>query len=142
MDQKRILGIDYGDVRTGLAISDPTGTLASGLGTLKAYSDERLLEEISPYITQYQPSEIVLGLPINMNGSRGDRAVKAEQFAEKLRERFSLEVILLDERCTTMLAHNILNTTDTRGKKRKGVVDTLSAEIILQNYLDSKKFKA
>jgi len=134
---KRILGIDYGDVRTGIAISDPLGITAGGVGTFRAYTDERLLEIILQKISEYGATKIVMGDPINMNGSSGERSRKAHRFADLLREASGLEVALIDERMTTMEAHRYLSATDTRGKKRKNAVDTLSAEIILQTYLDS-----
>ena len=135
----RILGIDLGDVRTGLALSDESCFLASGLGTFTAYNEEKAMEQILSAIKTHRVEEIVMGNPVNMNGTRGERSQKVEAFAEKLRERSGLPVTLFDERCTTMQAHTILSFTDTRGKKRKNTVDTLSAEIILQNYIDSKK---
>ena len=137
--KKRILGIDLGDVRTGIAVSDAMQMLAGGVGTITAYNDDRLLNEIEVHVKYYDPELIVIGYPINMDGSIGPRAQKIADFAKKLEERFSLPVKFVDERCTTMIAHSILNTTNTRGKKRKGVVDTLSAEIILQSYLDSDR---
>lgn len=136
---KRILGIDLGDVRTGIAVSDAMQMLASGVGTITAYNDERLLDEIAVHIKYYDPELIVIGYPINMDGSIGPRAEKIGNFSKKLEERFSRPVKFVDERCTTMIAHSILNQTNTRGKKRKSVVDTLSAEIILQSYLDSDR---
>ena len=136
--KKRILGIDLGGVRTGIAVSDAMQMLAGGVGTITAYNDDRLLDEIAVHVKYYDPELIVIGYPINMDGSIGPRAEKISAFSKKLEERFSLPVKYVDERCTTMIAHSILNTTNTRGKKRKQVVDTLSAEIILQSYLDSK----
>ena len=135
----RILGIDLGDVRTGLALSDESCFLASGLGTFTAYNEEKAMEQILAAIKTHHVEEIVMGNPVNMNGTRGERSQKVEAFAEKLRERSGLPVTLFDERCTTMQAHTILSFTDTRGKKRKDSVDTLSAQIILQNYMDSHK---
>ncbi len=137
----RILGIDLGDVRTGLALSDESCFLASGLGTFTAYNEDKALEQILTAIRTHKVEEIVMGNPVNMNGTRGERSQKVEAFAERLREATGLPVILFDERCTTMQAHTILSFTDTRGKKRKNTVDTLSAEIILQNYLDQRKMK-
>ena len=137
----RILGIDLGDVRTGLALSDESCFLASGLGTFTAYNEDKAMEQILAAIRTHQVEEIVLGNPVNMNGTRGERSQKVEAFAERLREASGLPVTLFDERCTTMQAHTILSFTDTRGKKRKNTVDTLSAEIILQNYLDQRKMK-
>ena len=137
----RILGIDLGDVRTGLALSDESCFLASGLGTFTAYNEDKALEQILTAIRTHKVEEIVMGNPVNMNGTRGERSQKVEAFAERLREASGLPVTLFDERCTTMQAHTILSFTDTRGKKRKNTVDTLSAEIILQNYLDQRKMK-
>ena len=91
------------------------------------------------YVKQYGATKIILGYPVNMNGSIGPRAENAAQFKEILARYTDVPVILYDERCTTMIAHTILSETNTRGKKRKNVVDTLSAEIILQNYLDANR---
>ena len=135
----RILGVDLGDVRTGLALSDESCFLASGLGTFTAYNEEKAMEQILAAIKTHRVEEIVMGNPVNMNGTRGERSQKVEAFAEKLREISGLPVTLFDERCTTMQAHTILSFTDTRGKKRKNTVDTLSAEIILQDFLDRKR---
>ena len=136
---KRILGRDYGKVRTGFAVSDLLGLTASGIGTFKASGDRVLIEHICELVKEYGISEIVLGNPINMNGSRGDSSSKVQYLAGLIEKDTGVPVILFDERCTTMLAHQILNATDTRGAKRKNVVDTLSAQIILQNYLDMRK---
>lgn len=137
--RKRILGIDYGDVRTGIAVSDENQFLASGITTLKATGDSKLIEQILPYIEQYDIEMIVLGDPINMNGSRGIRSEKVHLFAQRLQLRCDIPIAFMDERTTTIVAHTIMNETNTKGKKRKNSVDTLSAEIILQNYLDAQK---
>ena len=134
----RVLGIDLGDVRTGVALSDPFGKRASGLETITEYSEERLISRLCALITEKQAAEVVMGLPINMDGSKGPRAQKVADFAARLEEACGMEVQLVDERCSTMVAHRFLNETNCRGKKRKQVVDTLSAEIILQDYLDKK----
>ena len=136
---KRILGVDYGDVRTGIAVTDPLGIMASGVCTLTAYSDEKLAAMILEKASEYDVCKIVVGNPINMNGTVGERSEKAKAFAALLSEIGGYEVELIDERMTTMEAHRYLNVTDTRGKKRKEVVDTLSAQIILQTYLDRIK---
>lgn len=138
-DYKRILGVDYGDARTGLALSDLSGTLASGIGTVKATGMRKTAEAVAETAKKHAATEIVLGLPVNMNGTEGPRAEKARAFAAMLGEMTGLPVVLFDERLTTSAAHQIMNLTDTRGKKRKEKVDALSAEIILQDYLDSKK---
>lgn len=133
----RILGVDYGDVRTGLAVSDALGITANGLHTIEATSMKYLGDEIRRIAQEQGAVAIVVGDPVNMNGTRGERSEKAHKFADYLKTLTKLPVYLYDERCTTMSAHVILNETDTRGKKRKKVIDTLSAEIILQNFLDS-----
>ncbi len=136
---KRILGIDYGKVRTGFAVSDLLGLTASPIGTFKITGDRSLVEKVCEIVKEYEISEIVIGNPINMDGSRGDSSTKVQYLSTLIEKDTGLPVILFDERCTTMLAHKLLNATDTRGAKRKNVVDTLSAQIILQNYLDSQK---
>ncbi|MBR5313871.1 MAG: Holliday junction resolvase RuvX [Clostridia bacterium] len=136
---KKILGIDYGEARTGLAVSDALGFLASGIGNIEERDINRLINKIAEKVTELSVELIVLGNPVNMNGTLGPKAEKVVKLAERLRVKTGLPVVLFDERCTTMAAHQFLNETNTRGKKRKGVVDTLSAQIILQNYMDSNK---
>ena len=135
----RILAIDLGDVRTGVAVSDKNEFLASPVGTIEEKNRQVLLKKIVEIIKKYDVKKIVLGLPKNMDGTEGDSARKSRDFKELIQKNTGLEVVLLDERGTTISAHNYLNMTDTRGKKRKNVVDTVAATIILQNYLDSKK---
>ena len=135
----RVLGIDYGEARTGLAVSDEMCFLANGIGTVDERDINRLINKIAETASQYAVCKIVLGNPVNMNGTLGPKAEKVAKLAERLREKTGVEVVLFDERLTTMAAHKFLNETNTKGKKRKGIVDTLSAQIILQNYLDSKK---
>ncbi len=138
-EHKRILGVDYGDARTGLAVSDLSGFLASAVGTVKATGMRKTAEAVAAEAKKHGVREIVLGLPVNMNGTEGPRAEKARAFGAMLEELTGLPVTLFDERLTSAAAHQIMNITDTRGKKRKGTVDMLSAEIILQDYLDSKR---
>ena len=134
------MGVDQGNVRTGVALSDPGELLASGLCTVTAYTEEKLLSELLALIEKHKPEKIVMGLPVNMDGTHGARAEKVSAFAAKLSEASGLEVVLEDERCTTVEAHGYLNESLKRGsKKRKKVIDTLSAEIILQDYLDAKR---
>ncbi len=137
----RILGIDLGDVRTGLAVSDEAQFLAGGIGTVRAKSRAALLDLIADTASEYHVCKIVMGHPINMNGTLGERSARVRAFAELLTQKTGLEVTLFDERCSTMAAHQILNFTDTHGKKRKDTVDTLSAQIILQDYLDAHRKK-
>lgn len=136
---KRILCVDYGDTRTGLALSDELGMLAHGIGYIKEKYPPYAADKVAEKAKEYDVEKIVLGNPVNMNGTYGPRAEKAAQFKSLLEERINVEVVLFDERMTTMSAHTYLNYTNTRGKNRKEVIDTLSAEIILQNYLDLQK---
>ena len=143
----KLLGIDFGDKRTGLATSDKTRLLASGIGQISVGGMQKTAERICEIIKEENVTGgIVVGLPVNMNGTYGPRAEHAKKFAtilgEKLAERgvSSLPIVMLDERMTTMAASRYLNETDTRGQKRKSVIDTLSAQIILQNALDKLKY--
>ena len=136
----KLLGVDFGDVRTGLAVSDISRILASGMETISPGSMTKTADEVSRVALEQGVVGIVLGLPVNMNGSHGPRAEHVKAFAAMLEERLpTLTVFLLDERMTTMAASRFLNETNTRGAKRKGVIDTLSAQIILQNALDRLK---
>ena len=135
----KLLGVDYGEARTGLAVSDEMRFLANGIGTVDERDINRLINKIAETAAQYAVCKIVLGNPVNMNGTLGPKAEKVAKLAERLREKTGVEVVLFDERMTTMAAHKFLNETNTKGKKRKGIVDTLSAQIILQNYLDSHR---
>lgn len=134
-----LLGVDFGDARTGLAISDVNRTLASGRECIKEKGLEKTAEKVCEYALSQGVSGIVVGLPKNMDGSEGHRADRARRFAALLEELTALPVALADERLTTVAASRYLNQTDTRGKKRKDVIDTLSAQIILQNALDRMK---
>ena len=136
---QKILGVDFGDTRTGLAVSDALGMLAGGIGYVQSTYMPKTVELVAEKAKELGVSRIVVGLPINMNGTLGPRAEHAKEFAAMLEEATGLPIEMFDERCSTMAAHQILNLTDTRGKKRKAAVDTLSAQIILQNYLDSHK---
>ena len=135
----KIMAVDLGAVRTGLAISDESGFLATPIGTVTERNRERLLQTVAQTALERKVGQIVVGLPKNMDGSKGDSARGAEDFAQKLEEVTGLPVTLWDERLTTMSAIGFLNETNVRGKKRKDVVDTVSAVIILQDYLDSKR---
>lgn len=136
----KILGVDFGDARTGLAVSDPTRFLASGLSCVSPGGIEKTADKVAETARTERASAVVVGFPVNMDGSLGFRSERVSQFAELLRERLpGVPVVLYDERMSTMEASRFLNETDTRGKKRKGVIDTLSAQIILQNALDKLK---
>ncbi len=135
----RVLGIDAGTVRTGIAVSDETGFLARAVCTVKAKGRRELVSKILEQANGYSVRLIVMGHPINMNGTLGESSERIMKLAEAIREQTEIPVVLFDERCTTMAAAQILNLTDTGGQKRKDIIDALSAEIILQNYLDSER---
>ncbi len=136
----KILGVDFGDTRTGLAVSDPSRLLASGIGTVSPGGIEKTADAVAQIAKEQQVVAVVVGLPVNMDGSEGARAERCRKFGRMLEERLSLPVAMFDERMSTMNAARYLNETNTRGKKRKGVIDTLSAQIILQNCLDRLKY--
>ena len=135
----RLLGVDFGEKRTGLAVSDEGRFLAGGIGNVTGTGIGKMADEVARYANEYGVSGIVLGLPVNMDGSQGFRAERIRTFADILAERVSVPIVLLDERLTTVSASRFLNETNTRGNKRKAVIDTLSAQIILQNALDRLK---
>lgn len=136
----KLLGVDFGDTRTGLAVSDPSRFLASGIGYISPGGIERCADAVAEVAREQRVAAIVVGLPVNMDGSEGSRAARCRKFAFMLSERTGLPVAMFDERMTTMTASRYLNETNTRGKKRKTVIDTLSAQIILQNCLDRLKY--
>ena len=135
----RYLGVDYGDTRTGLAVSDLSGMLASGIGQVSCGGMRRTAERVATEAKNVAADAIVVGYPKNMNGTEGPRCEIVRAFADLLRERLEIPVAMIDERMTTMAASRYLNETDTRGKKRKTVIDALAAELILQSALDRLK---
>ncbi len=136
----RILGIDYGEKRLGLAVSDATKTVAQGLETLVRTEDlEKLFGRLGEVIQKHEVSECVIGFPLHMNGTRGEKAKEAETFAELLKKRFGLPVHLWDERLTTVSVERELSRWKISVPKRKKLLDRISAQFILQSYLDSKK---
>lgn len=134
-----ILAVDYGDARTGLAVCDKGERLASPVAVITEYNRERLAAKILEQAAALHAEEIVVGNPLNMNGSAGPRSALAQQLAEMLREQSGLPVTLWDERSTTVSAIGILNQTDVRGKKRKAVIDAVAAVLILESYLAYRK---
>lgn len=135
----KIMAIDYGDAHTGVAVSDPTETLCGFSTVVNAYRPEALVERLQALIAEHEIAELVLGHPINMDGTRGARAEKAEAFAETLRAATGLPVTLWDERRTTIDAHNILARNGKRAKERKKTVDAVAAALLLEGYLAYKK---
>ncbi len=136
-----LLGVDFGDKRTGIAISDPSRILASAIGAISPGGIERTAVAVAQVAKERGVVGIVIGLPVNMDGSEGQRAVRYRKFARLLGEALedSIPICLFDERMTTMTAARFLNETNTRGAKRKEVIDALSAQIILQNFIDKLK---
>ncbi len=136
----RVLGLDYGTKTLGLAISDTTKTIATSLKTIRYERDYKVFfEELSNIIKNYNVDEVVLGLPINMDDTIGERAESTLSFKKDLEEYLKMEVILEDERLTTSDATRILIEADMSRKKRKKVIDKLAASFILQSYLDRRK---
>ena len=135
----KIMAIDYGDAHTGVAISDRTLTLCGFSTVVTAYRPEAVIEQLQKLIAEHEVTELVLGHPLNMDGSRGPRAEKAEEFAERLRAATELPVTLWDERRTTIDAHNILAGNGKRAKERKKTVDAVAASLMLEGYLTYKK---
>ncbi len=136
----KILGVDFGDTRTGLAVSDVGRFLASGIGYVSPGGIEKTAQKVAEIALDRGVSAVVVGLPRNMDGSEGHRADRCREFAMLLCDRLDgVSVAMIDERLTTVSASRYLNETNTRGQKRRGVIDTLSAEIILQNALDRLK---
>ena len=137
--EKRILGIDFGTVRMGFAISDLLGITAQGLETATVKNERQLHNYIRGIIEEHQVEKIVVGLPLNMNGTRGKAAEKCEVFANRLRTVFGLEVDMWDERLTTAEAESQMIRMDIKRKRRRRVVDQMAAQIMLQSYMEAKK---
>lgn len=137
----RYLGLDLGTRTLGISISDETKTIASGLTTLRFEEGDydAILDDLRKILEENKIEKIVLGLPKNMNNTLGDRAETTIMFQKKIEELFNIEVVLQDERLSTVAAHNYLLEADMSRKKRKKVVDKMAANIILQTYLDIEK---
>lgn len=134
-----IMSVDYGDVRTGIAVCDKFEMLASPVCVITQRNKELLINEIKTLAKKYETEMIVVGLPKNMDSSEGERAQKCTEFANDLSVATGIQTVMRDERLTTVTAHNALNVTNTRGKKRKAVVDQVAAVVILQDYLDYRR---
>ncbi len=138
----RIMGIDYGDSRVGIALSDPLMITAQGHTTLPNKVYGKMIESVAKIAKEHSVDRIVIGMPKNLNGTLGDRADVTQKFCDDLKALVSdTEIILWDERLTTVQAAGILNVTNTRGKDRKNVIDTVAASIILQSYMDYIKYQ-
>lgn len=132
---KKIMGVDYGDARTGIAISDLLCSIVGSTTVIHSRRDEKTIAEIQKLIQDNSIGEVVVGLPKNMDGSEGPRAEVCRAFAEQLKEATGLPVAMWDERRTTVEAHNILSEHNYHGKKRKNTVDAVAASLILEGYL-------
>ena len=133
----RIIAVDYGDARTGVAVSDITGTLAGETLTIQEWNAERLAQRLAFFAHERDAELFILGLPKNMDGSEGERAEKSRAFRDLLVSRSSLPVILWDERRSTIEAHQILHASGKREKKHRKTVDAVAAGLILESYLGS-----
>jgi len=138
----RVMGLDYGSKTVGVAVSDPSNTIAQGVEIIRRQQENKLrqtLARIEELISQYEVSKIVLGWPKNMNNSEGFRIELTEEFKEKLERRTGIEVEVYDERLTTVIADKTMMEVGVRREKRKDYVDMIAATIILQDYLDRSK---
>ena len=136
---KRIIGIDYGDARTGVALSDLMCTLVGSTAVVPSRNREKAIADIVRMAHENEVGRIVVGLPRNMDGSEGPRAELCREFAQLLAEATGLEIVMWDERRTTVEAHNILSQHNYHGQKRKNTVDAVAASLILEGYLNSLK---
>lgn len=134
------MGIDFGDARVGIALSDPLMIMSQGYKTINNDGTDNLYEEIVAIIKEKEVTKIVIGLPKNMDNTEGFRTDATMEFAEKLKTFTDVPIDFSDERLTTVSAHGFLNEMNVRGKKRKGAVDTLSAALILETYMKKKGF--
>ena len=136
---KRIMGIDYGDARTGVAMSDLLCSLVGSTAVVPSRNTEKAIADIVRMAKENEVGTIVVGLPRNMDGSEGSRAELCRQFADQLKAATGLEIVMWDERRTTVEAHNILSQHNYHGQKRKNTVDAVAASLILEGYLNSLK---
>lgn len=134
-----ILSVDYGDARTGLAVCDKFEMLASPVGVIFEKYEPKVLEVVAEKAKELFAEMIVVGLPRNMDGSFGERAEKCKDFSKKLFELSGINTVTWDERLTTVSAHRALNEVNVRGKKRKNIVDAVSAVMILEDFLKTRK---
>ena len=138
MSEGRILGIDYGDVRVGLSLSDELGFTAQRFCTLNV-QEGNVIDRIRDMICQHDVKKIVLGFPKNMNGSIGPKGEEVLKFKVELESGSEVQVVLVDERLSTQAAHRVMNEGKIKRKKKKVLIDQIAAQIILQNYLDQAK---
>ena len=137
----KIMSVDLGLSRTGIAACDPLEMLASPVKVIFEKYEPKLIEQIVLEVKNQNAELIVVGLPLNMDGSKGERAQECERIAKIIEEKSGVNVQMWDERCTTVMSHNALNVTNVRGQKRKNVVDAVAAVMILESYLEYRKNK-
>ena len=135
----KILSVDYGDVRTGIAISDVRGMLASPLCVIEQSYQPKLVDRIVQIVEENKIGKIVIGLPRNMDGSYGYRCDECRSLGDAIAQKIDVDIFYEDERLTTVMAHNVLSDNNVRGKKRKQTVDAVSAVMILQSFLDKNR---
>lgn len=135
----KIMAVDLGEARTGLAVCDRTEFLASPIGVIHEKDKKTLLKKVATAAKEYDVKMVVIGLPINMDGSQGDRADTCREFAEKLKKIIPIPVRMWDERQTTVSAHKYLNETNVRGQKRKDMIDEVAATIILEGFMEYRR---
>lgn len=133
-----ILSVDYGDARTGIAVCDPLELLASPVTVIHETWAPKVAKLVSELAAEHHAERVVVGDPVNMDGTRGERSEKCREFAALLETEYGLETAMMDERLTTVEAHRALNATNVRGKERKNVVDAVAAVIILEDYLKTR----
>jgi putative Holliday junction resolvase len=134
----RILGLDVGNKRIGVAVSDPLGITAQGIGVIHRKNIKEDINKISGFIKQYDVEKVLLGLPKNMNGTIGPQSELVKEFGDKIKNKLKIEVDYWDERLTSVAAERVLIDADLSRKKRKTVIDEVAAVLILQNYLEFK----
>lgn len=138
---KRLLGIDYGDVRVGFSVNDELNMFATPIETISFKGNEKLLfEAIEKYIEKYKIDKIVVGMPFNMNGTNGPRVELTKIFIDKLLKKFKIEVDTIDERMTSNSSNRIMHELGVKKDKKKGIVDTIAAVHILQQYMDKQNY--
>ena len=139
MPLSRILALDVGQKRIGVAVSDPLGITAQGAGVITRKNIEDDINEVKKYIDEYRAESIVVGMPINMDGTKGESAKKVSEFVETVSSRLSIPVVTYDERLSTKESEKFLISSDVSRKKRKSVIDKIAAQLILESYLERLK---
>ena len=135
----RVMALDYGDARTGVAVSDATGTLVGYTTVISEWNREKAADKVAALVLERQPDRLVMGFPRNMDGTEGPRAALYREFAALLTEKTGMDVVLWDERRTTVEAHNILRANGKKEKKHRKTVDAVAASLILEGYLSAVK---